>query len=472
MAWTRQPAVKMAQVLAIADQRLVKVRDIVMIALSNNGVWVVDPDVFNKALRTGPIKSGAITIDTLHGTLDETAVLKQLASAKDSQGAQLGDYLNFDIVSENSHTIKVSAALRGDAPQFSGSDTFHITETDNEGDLGSANLKLTMVGTRPQGNSVQTTITIEKGTTINNWPLAANSFDSNSSITGYKLCANSQNSGSCSDHLDNLSISADGKINSQGPVDNSISKTYWLIAANMFGYDSPSADGPKLVITAGGAPQGHNVNTPLYRNPNQNIPSQPLAAGSFTIGNTAAEKAVTYKLCPNQTDLKSCKETLNGITISADQEGQAHISGTAPADTATDWVVAQNEFGSSSLKDSPSLTVSVGTPPQGDNVAESTSTIANGNVNVSFDTIPFTPATGISDYQICSTQTKQCGHTIEGLTIELNGGKLTVHGNAPDLSGTHTTTYEIIATNVYGASTPSASGPRVLVNTGPPPQCG
>ncbi len=589
IVWAHQPAVKMAQVLAIADQRTVRVRDIVMITLSNQGTWVMNPNILNSTLKQAePTKSGTITIDSDQGTLDETEVLDQLNAAKDAQGNPLSNYLTFHIISATANTIKVTAALRGDITPFSGTDSFYITEMNSQGDHGQATLKLTLMGTTvPQGNPVNTRISVYPGKPIDHWPLDAKSFSSLTPIDNYKLChEEAKSAADCSATLDTLSINSDGQISGTSP-EVGVS-TYWVVAHNRYGYNTPSASGPKVIVgISGNAPIGHDVNTLIYSLPSSSIPTQPLKVGSFTIGTLPAEKAVTYQLCPNQTDSTQCQPTLNGVTIHADQEGNAYISGHAPTKSVTDWILAKNSFGSSSLQGGPSVTITtgkapqnnpdptkakteiyvqpssaigasplnsesfiigptpaeqaityklcpqgatdpsqcqktldgitiittsaghasfsgtapthsvtdwvlasnafgssqlgsaspqlvinVGTPPHGNAMLpEDVYTTAGSKVDVTFSGgIPFTPSTGITDYQICSAKTKQCGHTVDNLTVGLDTvGQLEVQGTATTIEGTHQATYELIAANEYGLGTPVDDGPRVVIHTGPVP---
>ncbi len=468
MAWTHQPAVKMAQVLAIADQRVVRVRNIVMIDLSDNGDWVMSPEVFKKRASANeePIKEGIITVNTARGTLDETTVLNQLAAAKDAQGNQLGSYLNFDIVSENSHEIKVSAALRGDSPEFSGSDSFHIDETDTAGDSATATLKLTMIGTVPVGNDVNTNINKTRNEQVTK-PLAQGSFSAKTPITDYKICpVNAKEIDDCAHSMDGVTINQSGEITvDASAVMITNTTTHWVIAGDVFGYSVPSATGPKIIVTTGDQPIGNNVKTLINTTPSTTIAPHDLEKGSFTSDDAPI---IEYKLCKmgatNPEDPTECSTSIGTLKIDS-QSGK--ISGTSPAEgNVTDWIVARNKFGYSELKEGcPSVTVVTGDAPQGDNIEKTMGTTAKHDVTVSFDTIPFTSSAEITDYDICSSDGTQCGHTIDDLTIQIDKGtgKLTVSGTAPDA----TTTYTITATNKYGTSTPSATdGPRVTFNIG------
>ncbi|MCP4474528.1 MAG: hypothetical protein GY821_08200 [Gammaproteobacteria bacterium] len=370
-------------------------------------------------------------------------------------------------MSENSQEIKISAALRGDSPEFSGSDSFHIAETDTAGDLGEATLKLTMIGTVPVGNDVDTNITKASNEQVTK-PLAQGSFSAKTPITDYKICpVNAKEINDCTHSMDGMTISQSGEITvDASAVMTTKTTTHWVIAGDVFGYSVPSATGPKIIITAGDQPIGNNVKTLINTTPSTTIAPHDLEQGSFTSDDAPI---LDYKLCKmgatNPDDPTQCSTTMGTLKIDAES---GKISGTSPAEgNVTDWIVARNKFGYSELKEGgPSVTVATGAVPQGDNVEQTADTTAKHDVTISFDSIPFSsPTAAISDYDICSSDGTQCGHTIDDVAIKIDKGtgKLTVSGTAPDA----TTTYAITATNKYGTSTPSATdGPRVTITIG------
>ncbi len=346
MAWTHDPAVKMPQVLAIADQRVRRVRNVVVLALSQNGQWSLPSTALSES------QAGSIHISTLRGALDANSVLEQLAKTTDSQGHALSDYMTLAVTSETAQSATLIANWLPAAQQLKGFDAFslQVTEGDAESDSASATLTLSHNTEIPLANDTLKTVTVLPTDAIQvDYP--AKTFTHVDSHTIYKICSvGATSSNQCQPTLDGLSISgdSDGNVHVKGASPNKTGTfLHSIIAVNEFGASQPSPNSGarvKIVVTQS-IPIANDVNLNVKQSVTQPF-STPFPANTFS----NVDAKTTYDVCKvGATSSSQCQATVDGLHASLNSDGSVKVSGNAPATVGTTVhsIIAVNAFGAS-----------------------------------------------------------------------------------------------------------------------------
>lgn len=481
MVWTHTPAVKMSQVLAIADQRVRRLRNVVVIALSGNGQWTLP----STELATSQ-EAGTMRISTLRGSLDANSILEQLAKTTDSQGHALSDYLSLTVTGETAQSVTVMATWLPAAEQLAGFDAFalHIAEGNAEDDTASAILTLAHHTEIPLASDTLKTIAAPTSGAINAiFPAAT--FTHVDDKTTYKICAiGATDSSQCQTTMDGLSVTgkSDGSLAVKGTAPTkSGTFVHSIIATNEYGTSQPSpTSGTRLKLTVSqAAPVAKDVNLSVKQSVGQPVSAQ-FPIDTFSNVDTKTK----YEVCAiGATASSQCQTTVDGLHATRNSDGSVTVSGNAPlkVGTTVHSIIAVNEDGSASQPSPTSgARVTVVTENKAPTVKDYTANekYAPGT-KFNVKAIPagiFSNVDGATHYQICPLDSngalEPCKDSYDfgyGLTYAVSAnadGSVQFAGTG--LSGYNgkpfVITFSVIAITPYGKTTPSAThGARVVV---------